>query len=168
MSDNPVKANDPMAPPMYMALAQLRIGEATLRWQRAQMFIALNTAALTVGLPVIIRLDVQLDVQGPWRALMATVLGIFGVVMSYCWRGLTLRAREWMEFWNEQLEAMEQTHNPQLKVFTSDKFKRIHGHGWSYDQILNFLSIAFLIIWCIVLLAATNVVLYQLQKGGSL
>lgn len=131
-------------PSMYGAIATLRNGEATLRWTSMQIFLLFNSVAI----PLLTRPEFDS------RAKIA--LSAVGAALSIIWFLVTIRAQQWMMFWNEsmrRLEVLDVNHTdppasqPRVLVFSSRWFAEISREWITFHLILHGMTVVAMFVW---------------------
>lgn len=136
---------------LHSSIAIQRNGEAQLRWARAQIFLVINSGALGI-IPFIS----QSEPFKNYKYVGLLVLSIGAVLLSTLWVLATIRANNWIFYWNERLAAIEEFGEwpKEIRVFSSNEFSH---HNWlvpSFHHTLVGLAGSFLLIWAALLFFA--------------
>lgn len=129
---------------MYVGLINARNQDTALRWSRAQIFLVLNSGALTL-IPSLL----LVVFTGDWVYVAILLLSVFGISLSLLWLSVTYRANHWVHFWNERLANLEQWAGlpEQLRAFSQKNFEKQNWVAPSFHHTLVGLAGFFTALW---------------------
>ena len=95
---------------MYIGLCQLRAQSASLRWQYAIVFMALNAAMGNLCYQL-------LALEGRLKLITIVLTAAAAILINFLWRGLVDRANQWIEHYTAVLRAIEKARGTESGVF---------------------------------------------------
>jgi hypothetical protein len=126
------------------ALAIHRNGEAQLRWNRASIFLVLNTSLIAAGTFI----HTKAQIMDPQRWILLTCIGVAGLLLSLFWLAANMRANRWINFWNSKIAAIEEIAlEPHERAIATEQFRQLHTDTFSFHHILSGLIGGFLLVW---------------------
>lgn len=146
---------------IYKIALDTRNMEIELFWKRSNYFLVLNTA-VAAGFFLKATNEHQL------------ILGVFGLIISILWFLVSSGSKFWQSRWERRLHIVEESLNPEIKLFSSD-WKEINQdvsesiefskHPYirrcldkvvlkkpSVSYMMQLLSIVFILLWAILIL----------------
>lgn len=116
---------------MFTGIAMSRNNEVTLRWQRNAMFMLIHSTGFSfIGLH-------------PPTPIFMIIISVVGMTLGLFWVLINWRTQQWIRFWNQRLEEMEQDAEDVLRVriYSSVGFKKVDSDFPTFHQILMTFSI---------------------------
>jgi hypothetical protein len=138
---------EPITPQYAFAgLCTMRNGEAQSRWETAQLGILLNIPALVAAL---FRL-------AQWPTGTEIYLFILGsmvlIATNVFWRSILRRRENFLEYWNEKLEELEQKHGIEggVMIFSSTGYLRMRHEGVRFHGGLQWIAWTCIVLWAVI------------------
>lgn len=141
---------------IYTALVSTRNNEVTLRWTRTQLFFLIHSAALSL-----VNTSAQFKIGTPLHIFACAV----GITLGLVWYFTTIRAREWLDYWDTRLAALERAQPQSVMVFGGPEYAEVYS-GFRIHHILLTLVGIFVIIW--VVLGSISALTFLSKNEGGL
>lgn len=145
----------------FNALCGLRNTEVSLRWTRAQLFIVINSAAIT-AVTFIVKPIFEKNADSSDRIWVYSMILAICITMSafaFLWVLVNKRADEWVNYWTERIKKLEANYIPDneydLQGIFGEKYEKLHGGAHSFHSILSSMSSLFLVGWLVASLIST-------------